>query len=179
MVKQIIAHGETVTIRLAEPKDAVLLRELRLEALASDPTAFAADSEISAKETALKWMERINENAAEEKGTICIAEAAERLIGMCGIQRGHWPKTRHSGVIWGVYVNQNWRGFQIAEKMIDSCCDWGKLNGLVIVKLGVNTINSAAIRCYTRSGFSIYGTEPKAVFYENVYIDEYLMVKEI
>lgn len=178
MVK-ISAHGETITVRLAETKDAVLLRELRLEALSSDPRSFAADYEISAKETSVKWVERINENAAEEKGTICIAETDKGLIGMCGIQRGHWPKTRHSAVIWGVYVNQTWRGLHVAEAMIDSCCEWGKSHGVVTVKLGVNTHNEAAIRCYTRCGFGYYGNEPKAIFYENAFIDEFLMVKDL
>ena len=178
-MEKISANEESITVRLAETKDAVMLRELRLEALTSDPRSFAADYEISAKETSAKWVERIMENAAEQKGTICIAETDKHLIGMCGIQRGHWPKTRHSAFIWGVYVNQSWRGLHIAGAMIDSCCNWGKTHGLVTVKLGVNTHNEAAIRCYTHCGFSFYGNEPKAILYENEFIDEFLMVKDL
>ena len=110
MRKQVTALGETITIRLAETSDAAMLRELRLEALSSDPTAFAADHEVSAGETSEKWEQRIRENVVDENGVICIAETDRRLIGMCGIQRGHWPKTRHSAVIWGVYVTRDWRG---------------------------------------------------------------------
>jgi RimJ/RimL family protein N-acetyltransferase len=179
MPNQLKALEETVTVRQAKPEDAVLLRELRLEALVSDPTAFAADYDISAKETSEKWEERIEENAEQKKGSIYIAETNDLLIGMCGIQRGHWPKTRHSAFIWGVYVNKNWRGFQIARAMIEGCCDWGKAHEIVIVKLGVNIHNEAAIRCYTGCGFGYYGNEPKAVFYENEFIDEFLMVKEL
>ncbi len=168
-----------ITIRAAIVQDASLVWALRLQALASDPPAFAADYEISAKETAEKWANLIKENAANDNGIIYIAEVRNNLIGMCGITRGHWPKTRHSAVIWGVYVTRDWRRHQIAQAMMDACCGWGKEHGLTIVKLGVSTLNDAAIRCYTRSGFSTYGTEPKALLYGGAYIDEYLMAKHL
>jgi len=41
--------------------------------------------------------------------------------------------------------------------------------------LGVAAVNRPAIKCYERCGFRTYGTEPRAVFYQGKYYDEYLM----
>jgi hypothetical protein len=46
---------------------------------------------------------------------------------------------------------------------------------LTLAKLGVAAINLSAIRCYERCGFITYGTEPRAVYYDGKYYDEYLM----
>jgi RimJ/RimL family protein N-acetyltransferase len=94
---------------------------------------------------------------------------------MTGIVRGNSPKTRHDALIWGVYVKPEWRGLHIAAELIHSCFEWAKARKVVLTKLGVVTVNQSAIRCYERCGFKIYGTEPRAIFYEGKYYDEYLM----
>lgn len=48
-----------------------------------------------------------------------------------------------------------------------------------LLKLGVTTINPAAIRCYSRCGFTVYGIEPKVIFANEAFYDELLMAKEI
>lgn len=168
-----------ITILPTIPEDAALLRELRLEALANHPAAFAADYAITAAQSVEFWAERIVDNAVDDKGVICVASAGNQLIGMTGLVRGHWPKTRHSGTVWGVYVQPEWRGFQVAKALLDECIAWAKLQGVVVVKLGVSTINTSAIRCYARCGFTTYGIEPKAACYDDVHYDELLMAKAI
>lgn len=168
-----------ITIRPAVPNDAALLRELRLEALANHPAAFVADYAITAAQSVEFWAERIVDNAVDDKGVICVASAENQLIGMAGLVRGHWPKTRHSGTVWGVYVQPEWRGFQVAEALLDECIAWAQAQGVLIVKLGVSTTNTSAIRCYARYGFTTYGIDPKAACYDSVFLDELLMAKAI
>lgn len=170
------SQGE-ITIRPADTQDAAHLRELRLEALANQPEAFAADLERSAAEAVERWEQRIAEQ--DEQGVICVAEAEGKLIGMTGLGRGHWNKTQHSAVIWGVYVNPAWRGLRVADAMIEECIAWGQGHGVTVVKLGVNTRNIPAIRCYLRIGFSIYGVEPQAIYYHDIYHDEFLLSRQI
>ena len=168
-----------VTIRPAFPADAASLRELRLEALANYPAAFAADYAITAAQSTEFWVERIIDNTVDDKGVICLATAEGQLVGMCGLLRGHWPKIRHSGTIWGVYVKPAWRGLHVAEALLDECIAWARAHGVEIVKLAAITTNTAAIRCYARCGFTVYGIEPKAVCYDGVYYDELLMAKSV
>lgn len=168
-----------ITVRLAGSNDALLLRALRLEALARHPEAFAADVDSAAADNAEVWIELLGDYASDNKGVLSVALADDHLIGMTGLVRGHWPKTRHSGTFWGVYVNPDWRGLHVAEAMINECVTWAQIQGLVVLKLGVITTNTSAIRCYARCGFSVYGIEPKVIYYEDVYYDELLMVKPI
>lgn len=171
-------HGP-VAIRRAEVEDAARLRALRLEGLRDAPVAFAADYDRSAAELVERWVQRINEYAQGSQSVIYVAEAGEQLVGMTGLGRGHWRKTEHGGVIWGVYVQPEWRGLHIAEALIEACIAWGKALGMTVVKLGVMTGNAPAIRCYLRCGFSVYGVDPQAICYNGVTYDELLMAKVI
>jgi RimJ/RimL family protein N-acetyltransferase len=171
-------HGP-VTIRLAQVADAARLRELRLEALADAPIAFAADYDRTEAEPVERWVQRINEYAQGNQSVIYLAEAGAQLVGMTGLGRGHWQKTEHGGVIWGVYVHPGWRGGHIAEALIESCIAWGQGLGMTVVKLGVVTDNAAAIRCYLRCGFTVYGVDPQAICYNGIMYDELLMAKLI
>jgi len=166
-----------VTMRLAVPQDAASLLELRLEALAMHPEAFAADVAMTAAEGAEAWSERITNNARDQSGAISIACVGDKLVGMAGIGRGHWPKISHLGTLWGVYVKSDWRGLHIAEAILNELFVWSQEHGLTVVYLGVITSNASAIRCYGRSGFTVYGIEPRVINYNGVYYDEVLMAK--
>jgi ribosomal protein S18 acetylase RimI-like enzyme len=166
-----------VNIRIATIEDATSLLALRLEALSMHPEAFAADVEKTAAGGEKAWAELITEYANTKSGAIVIARAGDELIGMSGIVRGHWPKTKHSGSLWGVYVKPDWREYKIGKAIVNYCIEWAIDNGVSVVNLGVNISNIPAIRCYSRCGFTIYGVEPKVIYHNCVYYDELLMVK--
>ena len=169
--------ADEIIIRHATAADVNSFRELRLEALKNHPTAFGADYEESASRPNEHWQERLKLEKNHE--ALFFAEHESQLAGMTGIFRGSSKKSRHESTIWGVYVRPQWRGHNISETLVRSCLGWAKEQGLVIVKLAVVTTNRPAIRCYERCGFTIYGKEPKALFHDDVYYDEYLMSVEI
>jgi RimJ/RimL family protein N-acetyltransferase len=166
-----------VSIRFAGPEDAAFLRDLRLEALNTHPEAFSADAALTEAETVETWAGRLSQRAETGEGVICVAIVNDRLIGMCGLYRENRPKTRHGGTIWGVYVRTDWRSYRLAEVMIKECIAWAQTQELVLVKLGVVMTNTPAIRCYSRCGFTVYGIDPKAIYYHDIFYDELLMVK--
>jgi ribosomal protein S18 acetylase RimI-like enzyme len=165
-----------ITIREAKPSDVSQFRELRLHALQNAPTAFSADYATNLNHPMGFWEGRLN---FDEHGIIFFAEHAKDLIGMTGIRKGESPKIGHGAHIWGVYVRPEWRGLHIAEALIQVCIQWAKARGVNIVKLGVVTSNTSAVRCYERSGFTTYGTEPRAIYYEGRYYEEYLMFRDL
>jgi ribosomal protein S18 acetylase RimI-like enzyme len=173
MNKSISTSRGIITICKATPADASPFRELRLEALQDSPIAFSADYQQNLNHPTKYWEDRLT--MQEDEATIFLAEHEGKLIGMTGILRGSSPKTRHGAWIWGVYVTPECRGLRIAEELINSCFAWAKARRIVVVKLGVAATNQPAIRCYERCGFSTYGTEPRAIFYEGNYYDEFLM----
>ena len=154
--------------------DAIQFRDLRLNGLVDSPTAFSADYQTNLDQPMEYWHDRLRE---DKDSIIFFAEQDHHLIGMTGVARGRSPKTQHSGGIWGVYIRPEWRGLRIAEALIEICCEWAKLRSVQIVRLAVVSTNESAIRLYERSGFSVYGTEPRALYHEGQYFDELLMFK--
>lgn len=176
MIRSFPTTRGTIVIREANMGDVVQFRELRLFALQDSPTAFSADYRTNFELPMSFWEGRLR---FDEHGTIIFAEHDSKLIGMSGIRRGESPKTKHSAYIWGIYVRPEWRGLHIAEELIETCIEWAKAREVEVVRLGVVTTNASAIRCYERCGFTVYGTEPRAILYENVYYDEFLMSRDL
>ena len=176
MNRSILTPCGAIVIREASLADAIQFRELRLEALQDTPTAFPADYLTNASQPPSYWQDRLKE---EEGAIIFFAEHEHRLIGMMGIARGRSPKTKHSADIWGVYIRPEWRGLHIAEALIETCIEWAKSRDVNIIKLGVITASTSAVRCYQRCGFTIYGTEPRGIFYNGQYYDGYLMYRDL
>jgi ribosomal protein S18 acetylase RimI-like enzyme len=166
----------SILIREAQPSDAVQYRELRLKALQDTPTAFSADYQANLNQPMSHWENRLR---PDEYGRIFFAEHAGTLIGMTGVLQRQSPKTRHNADIYSVYVQLEWRGLRIAEKLIEACVGWAKARDVNILKLGVTTSNISALHLYERCGFIIYGTEPRDIFYEGTYYGLHLMHREL
>jgi RimJ/RimL family protein N-acetyltransferase len=173
MMRSFTTPRGRILVREASPADAAPFRELRLGALRDHPIAFTADYQKNFSQPLKYWEDMLA--AQPDDSTIFLATSEGALIGMTGVARGSAPKTRHSAWIWGVYVTPAWRGLHVAEELIRACFSWAKDRNIVLAKLGVAAVNQSAIRCYERCGFKIYGTEPRAVFYEAQYYDEHLM----
>ena len=176
MIKSINTTRGTIVLRESNLADVEQFRDLRLNALQDSPTAFSADLQTNINHPASYWEDRLRE---DETATIFFAEYENHLIGMTGVRLGQSPKTQHGAGIWGVYIRPEWRGLHIAEALIEMCTDWAKLRDVVILKLAVVSTNGPAVRCYKRCGFSVYGTEPRALLYEGQYYDEFLMSRDL
>ncbi len=166
-----------VTIRPGAEEDAPAYRDLRLEALHNHPEAFSSDYEAGLAKPMSYWTKRLRFNDPDNGAMLYFAAHDELLIGMCGITHTDAPKQKHSAYIVSMYVRPEWRGLRIAEELISTCLEWGRAQEIRIVKLGVTTTNTPAIRCYARCGFQVYGTEPQAIYVDGVFYDELLMVR--
>ena len=170
---------ENVPVRPVQESDASAFRALRLEALKAHPDAFGADYAESEARPLEHWQARARPDQTGMQFTF-VAESDNMLIGMAGIYRSGDLKSRHSSSIWGVYVREAWRGRRIADALVMACVDWAQSQGDIrIVKLCVVTTNVAAVRCYVRCGFAMYGIEPEAIVWNGVYYDELLMARRI
>lgn len=178
-VRSLSTSRGNITIRPALVDDAARLLDLRLEALSAHPVAFAADFDATKERGAEAWVERIRQNAALGEGVIYVASVGDDLIGMTGVYREHWPKTRHAGLIWGVYVRPGWRGLRVADALLGECMTWARAQGMTILKLGVVTSNLPAIRSYARCGFAVYGVDPQVIRYQDAFHDELLMARRL
>lgn len=167
---------DPIEVRIADPSDLPAFKRLRLQALRDHPEAFSADYDLHAHANDEFWGRYFD---FDEDATIFFALHDGSLIGMTGIRLDYSPKTRHSALVWGVYVRPEWRGRRIADALINACLDWAIGRGARIAKLGVSTSNERAIRCYERCGFTTYGREPMAILHAGSYLDEFLMSRTL
>lgn len=170
---------EAVEVRAAVVGDAAALRALRLEALQRHPEAFGADYDQTAAQPESYWAERIAAGYADNNLRTFVAATERELVGMLTVGREQLPKMRHGATIWGVYVRAEWRGRGLGARLVTRAVEWARAEGAQVVKLAVVTTNTAAIRCYARCGFSVYGVEPRVLLEDGVMYDELLMARVV
>jgi RimJ/RimL family protein N-acetyltransferase len=170
-----------VNIRLLRADEGDALRELRLEAIRTCPTAFGSDVGMT---LATNWHERATMCDGSKDQAIFIAElggdGGGAFGGMTGVYRQTSEKTRHACGIWGVYVRPQLRGRRVGEALLQAAVDWAaKHDGVTIVRLMVTVGNDAALACYRRRGFEITGKEIATIKVDGVEHDEYLMSRRL
>jgi ribosomal protein S18 acetylase RimI-like enzyme len=167
------------SIRFIGKSDLPAFKALRLEALRGHPDTFGSDYEENLDRPESFWIERVEKLVDNPDGCAVVAESEKELAGMVGVWREEGRKCRHNAHIWGVYVHPAHRGKKLMDRMIDCAIEWCKSNGIRIVRLTVATHNPAAIRCYLRCGFTVYGVSPAELLVDGRFIDELLLFRRI
>ena len=170
---------DQISIRFIRQVDVAAFKTLRLEALREHPEAFGSDYEENSRHPESFWIERVTKSIDDPVNCIVLADAGDELAGMMGVYRSHGVKNSHAGNIWGVYVRPKYRGKKLTDRMIEQAMQWCRSKQLRIVRLAVNVNNAAAIRCYLRCGFMVYGTSPQELRIGEVYHDEQLMWRSV
>jgi ribosomal protein S18 acetylase RimI-like enzyme len=158
------------TIRRLGTSDLDAFRLIRLEGLENDPEAFGSTFEKESSESEHYFLDRLTRSA------VFGGFAGDRLVGVAGFYSFEDTKSRHKGVLWGMYVTPEARGFGLATTLVETLLEHASKE-VEQIQLTVVTSNPRARRFYERMGFVEYGLEKKALKYKGVYFDEVLMVK--
>jgi ribosomal protein S18 acetylase RimI-like enzyme len=151
--------------------DAESLWHLRLEALEHVPEAFGSAAEEHRRTTPDSTAEMLRTMPPDS--FVMGAFLDDRLRGMAGFSRETRLKTRHRGVVWGVYVGADARGHGVGRGMLDALLARVRAtSGVEWVKLCVAVRQTAARRLYTSLGFQVIGIERAAIKIDGVDIDE-------
>ncbi|WP_186646615.1 GNAT family N-acetyltransferase [Fluviispira vulneris] len=143
-------------------------KKIRLESLKNAPTAFAS----SFKELSNKPDTFFQEIVEESKiyGAFCNGE----LVSVATFRQESREKECHRGHISGVYTKPEFAGKGIGSKLIAAVIkDASKF--VTQIHLGCVVNNESALRMYKKQGFEIYGTDPRAIKYDDKYYDMHLM----
>jgi ribosomal protein S18 acetylase RimI-like enzyme len=156
-------------IRPFRPDEAGALRDIRLEALAAHPPAFAERHDVALA------MGGEDFAAALAEGAVFGVFDDSACLGMAGLDRWRGTNVQHKATVWGVYLSPAARGRGAGEALFQAMIDHARAIGIEALELGVGDFNDHAQALYRRMGFVPYGLEPRAVKLHDRYIDEVLM----
>ena len=162
-------------VRLLKPDDAKAYWELRLEALKSNPEAFASSYEeaIQRKEPIKEVASRLQEESSYTFGMF----DEDRLIGNVTLVQEKALKMQHRGNIYAMYVSTENRKAGVGRSLMEAVIQHAKnISVLEKLNLTVEANNEKAKNLYTSLGFKTYGYEEKALKVDGHFHDEEHMV---
>lgn len=162
----------SIIVRRIEPKDADSFRRIRLEALSTEPAAFASSYDDVAELTLDEWRQRINK-------PIFVAFQDGEPVGIVGLAPQTSRQLAHRASIVMVYVRKTARGTGVADHLLDAAVENARIIGIRLLELAVTAENAAAIRFYLRQGFVEVGRIPGGFLVDDREVDDILMVRRV
>jgi RimJ/RimL family protein N-acetyltransferase len=124
---------------------------IRSEALQSDPDAFGELYEkfiLRTNQDIELYLNDVNNGMSKK---IELMHFYDKIIGMCG----YGINENGLGFIWGVYLNNHFRGNGLAIRLLNSCTDNLWRMECKSIKAKVAAPNMRAINFYKKLGFKI------------------------
>jgi len=159
-----------MSIRPLTEYDAPAYLALRVEALEREPYAFTLSPEDERRQTPESTASSLQ--AGKEGSFVLGAFTDAALVGMVGLGRDPYPKTRHKAAVNGLYVSEKVRGQKIGwalmSDLIVRACACPGLEQLV---LWVAATQGSAQALYRSLGFEAFGLEQRALKVGTEYVD--------
>jgi ribosomal protein S18 acetylase RimI-like enzyme len=164
-------------VRPLVPSNAAAFQALRLRGLKEAPSAFASSEEEEVNTPQDEVAARLR---ASNDRAVFGAFEGNLLIGIVGVQREALRKLAHKAFIWGMYVAPENRRQGVARELIVHALIYAQQTMHVLqVNLGVNVLNTPAVRLYQDVGFVQYGLERGFLRINGELHDEYQMVCDL
>jgi RimJ/RimL family protein N-acetyltransferase len=166
------AHCVIMMVRQLDANDAAAYQDLRLRALHESPTAFSSSL---AEEQGLPASEVLKRVVPAEDGSKCVfgAFAADELAGIVAYIRQQPVKIRHCALLAGMYVAQDFRRRGFGRALLAAAIAYAhSVDGVLQLKISVNSQNAAARLLYQSVGFKRFGVEPNALLVDGQFYDE-------
>jgi ribosomal protein S18 acetylase RimI-like enzyme len=165
-------------IQKAELKDYSAIKNLMLEALKEDPTAFSVSFDEYEPNTEYWWMSYINPFLYGNSQEMFLNYDGGSLVGTIGVIYDSKQRKKHIGSFVWFYVQKNKRGKGIGKELIKKALE--KLeNNKAITKISLLVVatQKEAIEIYKKYGFEINGKLKKELKIGSEFLDVLVMEK--
>jgi RimJ/RimL family protein N-acetyltransferase len=142
--------------------DLAAYRALMLEAYEQAPDAFTTTAAERQAEPESWWVKRIG--TAGGLATSFGAWDGSSLVGSVALEYSAKPKTRHSALVLGMYVQPQERGKSAGLALMKAAIAAASARPEILcLNLTVTEGNAPALRLYRSVGFVEWGTQPRAI----------------
>lgn len=142
--------------------DVVAYRALMLDAYEQAPDAFTTTAAERQSEPESWWIKRIG--SADGLATSFGAWNGNSLVGTVSLEYSAKPKTRHSALVLGMYVQPQERGKAVGLALLNAAIEAASARPDVLrLTLTLTEGNAPALRLYRSVGFVDWGTQPEAI----------------
>jgi RimJ/RimL family protein N-acetyltransferase len=164
----------SIMIRKLKPHESAVYREVRLACLKNVPQYFGSTYEEEVLNPKFMFETFIESDSPDH--VMFGAFDQGRLIGITGFNRMARQRAMHRGEIVQVYVDSDYRGQNLGEKLIRQALDYAfHLEGIEQVQLSVIAGNQTAMRLYEKLGFKTFGVQPRYFKVGDTYMDQQFM----
>jgi len=147
--------GGSVEIRRVQATEWAQYREVRLEALSTDPLAFGSTLEREARYPPERWQARMARDAGARDAAAWVVVVDGSFVGLVSAGRveGEWH-------LFEMWLRPALRGKGLGARLLDRILAWiGTAEPGASVHLDVNPDQGAAYRLYESRGFEPDGTQ--------------------
>lgn len=142
--------------------DAVAYRALMLEAYEQAADAFTTTAAEREAESESWWIKRIG--SVDGLATSFGAWKDRSLVGTVALEYSAKPKTSHSALVLGMYVQPQERGKAVGLALLNAAIAAASArSGILCLNLTLTEGNAPALRLYRSVGFVDWGTQPQAI----------------
>jgi len=154
-------------IRQLSAEDAEILWQARLQALCESPAAFLSTLAEAQNDSAEVMRAQLADPGTRYFGAFIDG----MLAGFLRYVRPMRMARRHTAEVHSVHVGTDHRGQRVARQLLLAAFAAARAEGIESLSLTVLADNTAARALYESLGFSVIGTEPRAVKRAGSYAD--------
>lgn len=170
-----------ITIRRLTPADAAAHRTQMLEAYEQYPESFTTSASERVDLPLSYWAERLAPGSHAPSAVLgAFDDDGGRLVGAAGLSVESRIKSRHKGLLFGMYVAPAARRHGVGRQLVQAVLAAARARGdLRLLQLTVTQGNDGAQALYERCGFQVFGVEPMAVRIGERYFAKVHMWREL
>lgn len=169
-----------MTIRLLTTDDAAAYRELRLQALQTNPESYLTAYETEKGRTADSFAWELRYAASQPINGYYGLFTDKQLVGYAQLDQPYLTKQKHIAYMYNLYIHPDHRGKGHASTLFEHLSKLAREKAQVErIFITCNRKNLPAQALYKKLGFKQYSIREKSVKWQGEYDDELEMVKEL
>ncbi len=153
-------------------------KQLRLESLVIEPTAFLGTVQEESAYSDTEWQERLINSQQPDKNFMLFAEKQGAVVGMIAVLCDNREKIRHIARMVSFYVMPAERNQGVGKALINAALKAIQERKYITkVSLDVTVTQTGTIKLYEKFGFVTVGRLKNNICVDSIYYDALVMEK--